>query len=126
MFGHTDAQAITSRACLPHLEVTDVGPEADPAHVLQEHIQGVPCPAGHSQRCLPIPLQCPLVLLQPQGLHFCPVPGSLPLSLLAARHNGILLPVFPAPAQAYTVALGGTYSGQRAGQQRFSMAHGTS
>lgn len=45
------------------LEVTDVGPKADPAHVLQQHIQGVPCPACHMQRCLSIPLQRPSVLL---------------------------------------------------------------
>lgn len=63
-------------ALSPHLEVTDVGPEADPAHVLQEHIQGVPSTARHVQCCLPIPVQRPLVLLQPQGQHCCPIPGS--------------------------------------------------
>lgn len=64
------------RTHCPHLEITDVGPEADPAHVLQEHIQGVPCSPHHTKCCLPVPLQCPTVLLQPQGQHFCPMPTS--------------------------------------------------
>lgn len=64
------------RALTPHLEVTDVGPKADPAHVLQQHIQGVPCPACHMQRCLSIPLQRPSVLLQPQGQCCHPIPRS--------------------------------------------------
>lgn len=52
-------------ALSPHLEVTEVCPKADPAHVLQEHIQRVPCLAFHMQLGLTIPLQRTLVLLQP-------------------------------------------------------------
>lgn len=52
-------------ALSPHLEVIEVCPEADPAHVLQEHIQRVPCLAFHMQLRLTVPLQRPLILLQP-------------------------------------------------------------
>lgn len=55
------------RAPSPYLEVTGVGPEADPAHVLHEDVQAVPCPARYMQCCLPVPLQRSLVLLKPQN-----------------------------------------------------------
>ena len=84
------------RALSPHLEVTEVGPEADPAHVLQEHVQGVPCPARHTQRRLPVPLQRPLVLLQPQGpdptapvAACCPLPRSQPGAALCPQKGQV-------------------------------------
>lgn len=84
------------RALSPYLEVAGVGPEADPAHVLQEYVQGVPCPACYLQCCLPIPLQSSLVLLKPQGQCCWPMFGSHHPQHCQQAHS-ILLPAPPEP-----------------------------
>lgn len=79
----------------PYLEVTGVGPEADPAHVLQEYVQSVPCPACYLQCCLPIPLQRSLVLLKPQGQCCWPMFGSHHPQNCQQAHSILL----PAPSE---------------------------
>lgn len=107
----------------PYLEVTGVGPEADPAHVFQEYVQGVPCPAHYMQRCLPVPLQRSLVLLKPRGQCCWSMLGSHHPNT-ASRHIAFCCQ----PRQSQGCSLPpkkGANLGPRATPQRLSMAFGT-